>query len=409
MAPKKSSVAKVIGITPVAVVAPAQPEHAHLSASGSHKWLVCTPSPRLESQFADEDTEFSKEGTFGHLIFNHRLCVYLGRETAYPFENQYPGHKDYWSQELSDSVDRAYERAVERIEHARNISPDAKILLEQRLDFSHWVPEGFGTGDVVIITDHYVEVLDLKMGRGVEVSAIGNSQFRLYMLGAVSTYGHLYAATRVVGTVLQPRLNNWSSEDMDITDLLIWADTVVVPAAKLAWAGEGEFVAGEHCTTGFCKARFNCATRAAHNHAVATSDFAGLAPELMTDEQVAKVLEKADEAIKWLNDVKKFALDQAVAGRNVPGYKLVEGRSNRTITNPEELARKLVDSGVAEELLYERSMLTLTALEDALGKKAVAAAGAGLIVKPQGKPVLVPVSDKRDAITLVSTATEDFS
>lgn len=404
----QTAITRVIGITPVAQVA--ELAHAKLSASGSKKWIACTRSARLEELFPDDDSEFAAEGTFGHGLFEHHMLCYLGRDTEHALINDLPGYDQYWSQELSDSVDLAVARAIERIEHARSVCKDPVILLEQRLDFSAWVPEGFGTGDMVIITDTYIEVLDLKMGKGIEVSAIENSQFRLYMLGAYNTYGHLYDVTHVIGTVLQPRLNNWSSEELTVPDLLTWAETVVVPAAKLAWAGEGEFVAGEHCSSGFCKARFNCATRAEHNLAVARQDFALLDPELLSDAQIADVLDKADNAIKWLNDVKAYALAQASKGHIVPGYKLVEGRSNRVISNPDELAKRLVAAGVPEAVLYERSLLGLTALEKAVGKKALAeAAGDDLITKPPGKPVLVHHSDKREAINSVASAISDFS
>jgi len=404
----QTAVAKVIGITPVAQAA--ELAHAKLSASGSKVWLTCTPSARLAEQFPDEKSEFAAEGTFGHSLFEHHLLCYLGRDTEHALINDLPGYAEHWSQELSDSVDLAVERAIERIEHARSVCKDPIILLEQRLDFSQWVPEGFGTGDMVIITDTYIEVLDLKMGKGIEVSAIDNSQFRLYMLGAFHTYGHLYDVKTVRGTVLQPRLNNWSSEELTVEELTTWADSVVVPAAKLAWEGQGEFVAGDHCSSGFCRARFTCKARAEHNLVIATQDFALLDPELLTDGQIAEVLDLADSAIKWLNDCKAYALARASTGHTVPGYKLVEGRSNRVIANPDELAKRLVDAGVPEAVLYERSMLGLTALEKAVGKKVLlAAAGDDLITKPPGKPVLVHHSDKREAINSVASAISDFS
>jgi hypothetical protein len=396
---------KAIAIVPVVELA-----HAKLSASGSGKWLTCTRSARLEEQFPDESSEFAAEGTFGHSLFEHRLSVYLVRPTEVPFEDKIEGHGKYWTQELSDSVDSAVEVAIEHIDQARKDCPDAIVLLEQRLDFSQWVPEGFGTGDLVIITDAYIKVLDLKMGKGIAVDAVGNSQFRLYMLGALHTYGHLYPVTRVQGIVLQPRLNNWSIESLEADELLNWAEQVVVPAAKAAWEGKGDFVAGEHCSSGFCRARFTCGARAEHNLEVARQDFALLEPELLSDDQMAKVLDKADDAIKWLNDVKAYALTQAATkGRVFAGYKLVEGRSNRVISNPDELAKRLIAAGTPESVLYERSMLGLTALEKAVGKKVLAEAGADLITKPAGKPALVPASDKREAINSTASAIADFS
>jgi Protein of unknown function (DUF2800) len=395
--------------TAIAIV-PVEPAHAKLSASGSAKWLTCTPSARLEDKFPNEDTSFSKEGTFGHAVFEHRLSIYLGRDTEYMFEDKIPGHAEFWSQELSDSVGLAVDVALEHIEEARLECADPIILLEQRLDFSQWVPEGFGTGDMLIITNSYTKVLDLKMGKGIAVDAAGNSQFRLYMLGAYHTYGHLYDIQEVRGVVLQPRLNNWSTETLEVDELLNWAQQVVIPAAMSAWAGTGDFVAGDHCSSSFCRARFTCRARAEHNLEVARQDFAMLDPELMTDAQIAKVLTKADDAIKWLNDCKSYALTQATTkGAKFDGFKLVEGRSNRVISNPDELAKRLIAAGTPEAVLYERSMLGLTALEKAVGKKVLASASADLITKPPGKPVLVPLDDKREAINSTASAIADFS
>lgn len=391
-------------------VASAAPAHAKLSASGSKVWLTCTPSARLAEQFPDERSDFAEQGTYMHALFEHHLLCYLGRDTEHAVINDLPGYGKYHDQEISDAVDQAVARAIERIEHARSVCKDPVILLEQRLDFSHIVPEGFGTGDLVIITDDYLETDDLKGGKGLEISAVGNTQTRLYLSGALNTYGHLYSPKRVIGAILQPRLNNYSIEEIQVEELLAWERDVVVPAAKLAWEGQGEFVAGDHCSSGFCRARFTCKARAEHNLQVARQDFALVDPELLTDGQIAEVLDKADTAIKWLNDCKAYALARATTGHTVPGYKLVEGRSNRVIANPDELAKRLVEAGVPEAVLYERSLLGLTALEKAVGKKALlAAAGDDLITKPPGKPVLVHHTDKREAINSVASAISDFS
>jgi hypothetical protein len=394
--------------TPIAIAV--ELAHAKLSASGSKVWLTCTPSARLAEQFPDETSDFAAQGTYMHALFEHHLLCYLGRDTEHAIINDLPGHAKYHDHEVSDAVDQAVGRAIERIEHARSVCKDPVILLEQRLDFSHIVPEGFGTGDLVIITDDYIETDDLKGGKGLEISAVGNTQLRLYLSGALNTYGHLYSPKRVIGAILQPRLNNYSIEDISVDELQAWEREVVVPAAKLAWAGEGEFVAGEHCSSGFCRARFTCAARAGHNLVIAKQDFALLDPELMTDEQIAKALVVADQTIGWLKDVQTHALKQATHGHAIDGFKLVEGRSNRVITNPDELAKRLVAGGIPEEVLYERSMLGLTALEKVAGKKVLAAAaGNDLITKPPGKPVLVPVTDKREAINSMASAISDFS
>lgn len=384
--------------------------HAKLSASGSKKWLACTRSASLEATLPDDESSYAREGTFMHALFEHHLLCYLGRPTEHALINDLPGYATFWTQELSDAVDEAVERAIERIEYARSVCKDPVILLEQRLDFSPWVPEGFGTGDLVIITDTYIEVLDLKGGKGVAVSAYENSQFRLYMLGAFHQFSHLYDVKTVRGTVLQPRLNNYSSEELTVEELLQWVHDVVVPAAKLAWAGEGDFVAGDHCSDGFCRARFTCAARAEHNLAVARADFALLDPELMTDEQIALVLTKAPEAIKWMNDVQAHALEQATKkGKTWPGFKLVEGRSNRKYISQDAVAAKLTAEGIPEAVIYERSLLGITAMEKAIGKKKFAELLTGLVEKPTGSPTLAPVSDKREALNSTASAVADFS
>lgn len=403
-APKPTKVAQATGISHLANLA-----HAKLSASGSKKWLTCTPSAHLEAQMPDEDSKYSAEGTFAHSVFEHRLLAYLGRAQHVASEELIDGHELYWSQSLSEAVQDAVEVTIGHIDQARKDCKDPVILLEQRLDFSPWVPEGFGTGDVVIITDTYTKVLDYKNGSGVYVDAQDNSQFRLYHLGAHNTYGHLYDTKTAIGTVLQPRLNNYGSEEIALGELLQWAQDVVVPKAKLAWAGEGEFVPGEHCSSGFCRARFTCAARANHNLAIAQADFALTEPQLLTDEQIVAVLAKADQATKWLNDVQSHALAEAKRGRVFEGYKLVEGRSNRKYIDPDAVATALLAEGIPEAIIYERSLLGISAMEKALGKKRFAELLDGFIVKPSGAPALVPVSDKREAINSTASAIADFS
>ena len=383
--------------------------HAKLSASGSKKWLTCSPSARLEEQFPDERSTFAAEGTFMHELFELLLLNYLQRITAQEFEDRLGRlHADgFWTAELDEAVREAVAFAENVIEQARKDTPDCIVLLEQRLDFSPWVPEGFGTGDLVIVSDQCLHALDLKGGKGVPVSAIDNSQMRLYALGALHQLGHLFDARSVKTTVLQPRLGNYSSEELTVDELTRWADDYVRPRATLAWDGAGEFVAGEHCTSGFCKARFTCAARAQHNLALAKREFTP--PELLTVDQIAAILPRADEAIAWLQDVKTYALSQAETGHTVPGFKLVEGRANRKYVDHDQVAAKLIAAGIPAEVIYERSLLGITAMEKALGKKVFAELISDLVVKPQGKPTLVPDSDKRPALNSVASAAADFS
>ena len=381
--------------------------HAKLSASGSEKWMTCTPSVFAEEPFADEGSEFAREGTFAHAVFEQMLLIHMGL----PVEALRRSKFD--NQELRDYVNTAVEYAIERIRDARARCPDPIILVEQRLDFSRWVPEGFGTGDLVIITDDLVEVMDLKYGKGIYVDATSNSQFRLYGLGAYNVLSHLYDIKRVRMTVLQPRLHNFGSEELTIEELLTWAEEKVVPAAKLAWLGEGEFVAGDHCTSCFCKARYTCPARADQALAVAKLEFANDLPPAVATlslDRVAKLLPKADMVIDWFNDLKAHSLKQATEHNiMVPGFKLVEGRSVRKYSSQEDVAAKLRDAGVPESVMFERSLLGITAMEKAIGKKKFTEVLSDLLVKPSGKPTLVPVEDKRPALPSAASAAEDFS
>jgi len=386
--------------------------HAKLSASGSEKWMTCTPSANLEAQFPDEGSEFAREGTFAHAVFEQEMLTYLGRPVD-PLPKELM-HFD--SQELRDYVQESVNYAIRRIEEIKLDCKDPVIMVERRLDFSLWVPEGFGTGDLVIVADGIVEVMDLKYGKGIYVEPKHNSQLRLYGLGAFNELCHLYDIFRVRMTVLQPRLHNFGSEELHIDDLLDWATYEVKPLADLAWQGKGKFVAGDHCTSSFCKARFTCPARAAQAIAVAQQEFGPIEdaqpplPASLSMDRIAELLPKADMVIDWFNDLKAYAFKQATEHNTiVPGFKLVEGRSNRKYSDQDVVAAKLVEAGIPEEVIYERSLLGITAMEKAVGKKVFAEVLDGLIVKPEGKPTLVQVSDKRPALASAASAVEDFS
>lgn len=385
--------------------------HAKLSASGSEKWMTCTPSAKAEEPFPDEQSPYAAEGTYAHAVFENEIrhaAGFIGKDDYQ--ENWHVLRRNMlWSQELQDYVEAAARLATKRIKAARERCKDPAILIEQRLDFSPWVPEGFGTGDLVIVTDDAIEVLDLKYGKGVPVSAQNNSQMRLYGLGAYNELAHLYLIHTVRMTVLQPRLNNYETEELPVQDLLDWAVNEVVPRAQLAWDGKGEFVAGDHCTSCFCKARFTCAARGDYAMQLAKADFALVEPERLTEEQILQVLDRGDAVAKWIGEVQAWALKQAEEqGRAWPGFKLVEGRANRKYSDHDAVANKLIESGVDEAMVYERSVRGITAMETLLGKKKFAQLLDGLIVKPSGKPTLVKESDKRPALSSVASAAEDF-
>jgi len=269
------------------------------------------------------------------------------------------------------------------------------------------VPDGFGTGDVVIISDGVLEVIDLKYGKGVPVSAEGNSQTRLYGLGAIATYMMLYDFLTVRMTIIQPRLDITSTEELRVDELMTWAQNELMPKAKLAYAGEGEFCAGDHCK--FCKAKATCKARADYNLELAKYDFQDAF--LLSKEDIAEVLARADQLKAWVTDIETYALEQARDhGERFPGWKLVEGRSNRKYTDEEQVAKTLTDAGYEEVKIYKpQELLGITAMEKVLGKKQFGELLSDLVVKPAGKPVLVPESDTRPEINSLQSAINDFS
>lgn len=372
----------------------APPAHAILSASGSKKWLTCTPSARAEQAFKDEGSEFAEEGTYAHQVFAQRLQRELGLPEVPPDD----ALRDKWDNlELQDYVEMAVQRALELIGEAYTYCVDPVILVEQKLDFSPWVPEGFGTGDLVIITDDKVVVADLKYGKGIMVGVEENSQMRLYGLGAYNVLSHLYDMKAVTMKVLQPRLDNWAEDQMTVEALLAWGVEYVRPRAYLAWDGKGELVPGSHCHDSFCRARFTCAARAEQGLALANAEFALLEPELLSEAQLLEVLAKGDAVSRWIADVQEFMLREAEGGKAIAGWKLVEGRSNRRYKDQDAVAAKLLKNGMATDDIFEKKLLGITAMEKVLGKKDFTALLGELVEKPEGKLTLVPESDKRPA------------
>lgn len=383
-------------------------DHAVLSASGASRWMSCTPSAMLEKDMPDQSSEFAKEGTAAHELSEIYLMHETGQITKAAMTrriNKFKKENEFYSQEMDDHVTNYVDIVVEKINEAKSRSEDAVVLLEQRLDFSDWVPEGYGTGDVVIISDGLLEVIDLKYGKGVEVSAIGNPQLRLYGLGAYNQFDMLYDIDTVSMTIVQPRLDNISTETLEVTKLVLWADNEVKPKAELAWNGEGEFVPGDHCR--FCKIRSTCRARAEENLEMAAYDFAK--PAQLDLNEIGEILSKAEELQKWAKDVEKYALEQAEKhGKKIPGWKLVEGRSNRKYAD-EDKAFETLKAEYDEDLIAPRKLLGITAMEKTIGKKQFASLLDGLIVKPPGKLALVPESDKRPELNSTESAVADFS
>lgn len=390
-------------------VAHSERAHAKLSASGSKRWLTCTPSARLEDGFPDSTSDFAKEGTAAHEFSELFLQLHTGQINKATFTrrlNKFKKENEFYSQEMDDYVQSYVDLVIERFHAIQAKTEDAIILLEQRLDFSEWVPDGFGTGDVVIIADGIMEVIDLKYGKGVPVSAVENTQMRLYALGAVHQFGYLYDIEQIHMTIVQPRLDSVSTDEITTDELLRWADEYVKPKAEMAMAGEGEYEAGEHCR--FCKARFTCRTRAEANLEMAKYDFQE--PALLSYEEIGSILLQAEELQKWAKDIQSYALEQAENhSAKFPGWKLVEGRSNRKYADESSVTSTLLAEGYGEDTIFKKELLGITALEKAIGKKTFAELLSDLVIKPAGKPTLVVESDKRPELNSAASAVSDFS
>lgn len=331
--------------------------HALLSASGAHRWMECTPSALLEKEFKDETSIYALEGTAAHALAEHKLRVYMGEKSKRP-------KSEFDSPEMDKYTDEYVEYACELISGARARSKDAIILIEQRLDFSEYVPEGFGTGDLVIVADGMLDVIDLKYGQGVEVSAEDNPQMKLYALGGLALFDSLYDIQTVRMTICQPRRDHISEYAITTDELISWAETKLKPKAQLALQGEGEFQAGDHCR--FCKARFTCRERAEQNLALAKHDFKQ--PVLLSDKEISEILPQADRLAKWASDVWVYATDTAInSSKHWPGFKVVEGRSNRKYTDQKKVAETVKKAGYTD--IYKTSLIGISSMEKLMGKK----------------------------------------
>lgn len=305
----------------------------------------------------------------------------------------------WFNQEMDDCASGYASYVLEQLEAAKQTCTDPIVLIEQRIDFSRWVEEGFGTADCIIVADGTLQIVDFKYGLGVLVSAEENPQMMCYGLGALALFDGIYDIDDIQMTIYQPRRSNLSTYSLSKADLYQWADDVLKPAAELAFAGNGSFLCGEWC--GFCKAKHDCRARAEANLELAKYEFK--LPPLLTDEEVEDILSKVDSLTAWATDIKEYALQQALSGKEWSGWKLVEGRSNRRYVSDAAVAAAVTKAGYDP---YEQKLLGVTAMQKLLGKARFEEILAGLIEKPQGKPTLVPESDKRPAM---NNAKSDFS
>lgn len=370
--------------------------HSVLGASAADRWMNCTPSAQLTASMEDEATSFAAEGTAAH-----ELCEWKVRKALKMRAGRRPS-SDYWTDEMEEFTDDYRDFIMDLVGQAKQHCKDPVTLIEQRLDFSCYVPEGFGTGDFLLVADKQLNVVDFKYGRGVAVYADHNPQMMLYALGALNLFDCLYDIDQVTMTIFQPRLSSISTWTISAAELYQWAEEVLKPKAELAAKGEGEFVSGSWCR--FCKARNTCRARAESFLALAKMEFQP--PALLSDEEVAEVMEKADELSKWASDVMAYAQAEAIEnGKHWNGYKLVEGRSVRKFSDEAKVEAAAKEAGYTD--IYNKSLITLTAFEKLMGKDKFTEILGSYVTKPAGKLTLVPVSDKRPEVT-VNTVNDEF-
>ena len=370
-------------------------KHAILSASSSHRWLNCSPSARLEQEFEDRETEAAAEGTAAHALCEHKL------RRALKLQSRRKPISEYDCDEMDLHTDNYVQFVLETLAEARQHCADPLINIEQRLDFSCYVPDGFGTGDCIIISDKTMHVIDFKYGQGVLVEAEQNPQMMLYALGALRLFDSLYDIDEVAMTIYQPRRENISTWTIAVDAIKTWAENELVPKARLAYEGKGEYLPGPWCT--FCKAAVKCRARAEEKLRLAQYEFAR--PPLLTDAEIEDILDKLSDLTSWANEIMAYAQDAALnQGKQWRGWKVVEGRSNRKYSNEEAVIEAANAAGYHD--IFRKSLIPLTEMEKLMGKQDFHDILGGLIVKPAGKPTLVPVSDKRPAIT---SANIDFN
>ena len=370
-------------------------DHALLSASSSHRWLNCNPSARLEREFSDRETTAAAEGTAAHALAEHKLKRRLKLRNERPVSV-------FDTEEMEICTDDYADFVMEQVTKERRRDPDTQVFIEQRLDFSCYVPEGFGTGDCLIVSKGRLHIIDLKYGMGLLVDSEENPQMKLYALAALTQYEEQYQIKKVELTIFQPRRENVSTWETSVAKLKKWATKDLVPKAQRAFKGEGEYCPGEWCI--FCKAAVKCRARAEDKLRLAQSEFK--MPPLLTDAEIEDVLAKLPDIKKWADEIQEYALAKALAGKEWTGFKLVEGRSVRKFTDERAVVKAANAAGYHD--IYKQTLISLTEMEKLMGKAEFSKVLGALVTKPQGKPTLVPDTDKRQAIT-VSNPKNEFS
>ena len=368
--------------------------HALLSPSSSERWISCPPSVRMSEGIEEKPSKYAAEGTAAHSLCEYKLRELLGYKQSDIRENL-----DYYNKEMEDYTEE-YRNYINEL-LAEHDGRKPLMFVEQRVDFSRFVKEGFGTSDCIIIDNDTIYIIDFKYGKGVEVNAVNNTQMMIYAIGALEMFDGIFDINHVIMTIFQPRLSNISTFEMTKDELYHWAFNVLKPAADMAYQGTGTFKCGDYCR--FCKAKTICRARAEYNLKLAQYDFK--MPETLEDIEIESLLGRLDMFIKWAEDVKEYALEQAVHGKKWNGYKLVEGKSNRKYTDETAVAEMVSTAGYDP---YEKKVLGITAMTKLLGKKKFEELLGGLIEKPQGKPTLVSDSDARPEMNIAANAAQDF-
>ncbi len=404
---------------------PTPTEHALLSASSAHRWLACTAAPRFEEQFPNGTSDYAEEGSLAHSICELYARKHFTVMTNRKFNSDLK--KLQAKPHYSDEMLKTAEKYVDYLrEKAMSYPTTPYVTFEVKVDFSDYVPEGFGTCDCVMIGGDTLHITDYKHGKGVEVSAEENPQMRLYALGALKMFAPVFGDSikKVSMGICQPRITDDESEDgMTVEELRAWGESIK-PRAKEAYDGPGTFCPGEHCR--FCKGKAQCRARADQNTAFedfkdfaiegkAAPELQALSPEtraviglppMLSDAEIGELLVRAEGLVQWYKDLCEYATQNILNGKEIPGWKVVAGKSNRAFKDVEEAFGKVIEAGYDEALLYERKPITLTGVESLLGKAKFETLLKDCVHKPLGKPTLVPLSDKREPY---STAAADFA
>jgi len=381
--------------------------HALLGASSSGRWLTCTPSARLEENFPESpESVYAAEGTFAHELseLEIRYALDLLTLNEYVYRKNDLMKADFYTEEMVEETDKYIAHVRDSWKAAKAEDKFAEILIEDKIDLSTFIPEGFGSNDIVILSAGTLYVKDLKFGKGVKVSAKDNSQLKLYALGALEKHGFNFEIETIHLEINQPRLNNVSTFELDAVELIAWGVDFVTPRAAEAFEGLGAFVAGDHCR--WCKAAVKCKTYAAHNLQAVKDAFTD--PELLTDEQLLDVFDKAPAFVKWVNSVADFVKSEALAGRKWAGYKLIEGRSVRSIGDEDKAKEALSKAGLKPGDYLTEKLKGITELTKTLGKKDFDTVLGPLIIKPAGKPALVTVDDPRPELNSAAAVADLF-